>query len=79
MANIKYTSFIDDKEKMIDFRILSKDEFLKSYSYLTEYEYNLTLEQDRPNFKKALNLDVIDTMSLKDLNKLDKILSKIDY
>ncbi len=39
----KYKSFTDDKEKMKDFYILSKKEFLKSYSYLTELEYNLTV------------------------------------
>ena len=31
--------FIDDEEKMIDFRKLSKDEFLLTYSYITEEEY----------------------------------------
>ena len=36
-------SFIDDKEKMEDFYKLSKEEFLNSYSYLTEKEYNETL------------------------------------
>ena len=35
-------SFIDDKEKMKDFYILSKEEFLESYSYLNEIEYDLT-------------------------------------
>lgn len=35
-------SFIDDEEKMRDFRILTKDEFLRSYSYLTEEEYDVT-------------------------------------
>ncbi len=35
-------NFIDDKEKMNDFEILSKEEFLSSYSYLTEEEYNNT-------------------------------------
>ena len=39
----KYKSFTDDKEKMRDFYILSKIEFLKSYSYLTELEYDLTV------------------------------------
>ena len=38
----KYTDFFDDEEKMKDFNDLSKEEFLKSYSYLTEAEYNLT-------------------------------------
>ena len=36
------TDFIDDVEKMYDFIELSKDEFLSSYSYLTEAEYRLT-------------------------------------
>ena len=36
--------FIDDDEKMIDFRTMSKDEFLRSYSYLTEEEYDNTAE-----------------------------------
>ena len=34
--------FIDDKEKMYDFVHLTKEEFLSSYSYLTEDEYNNT-------------------------------------
>ena len=34
--------FTDDKEKMRDFVILSKREFLESYSYLTAEDYNLT-------------------------------------
>ncbi len=33
-------NFIDDKEKMKDFNSISKEEFLKSYSYLTEEEYD---------------------------------------
>lgn len=34
--------FCDDIEKMADFVLLSKEEFLKSYSYLTEEEYDMT-------------------------------------
>lgn len=34
--------FLDDPEKMRDFYALSKDEFLRSYSYLTEDEYDIT-------------------------------------
>ena len=37
-------TFITDAEKMYDFFILSKDEFLESYSYLTEEEYDATKE-----------------------------------
>lgn len=36
-------NFILDSEKMRDFKKLSKEDFLKSYSYLTEEEYNETL------------------------------------
>lgn len=35
-------NFISDDEKMLDFINLSKDEFLQSYSYLTEEEYDAT-------------------------------------
>jgi hypothetical protein len=42
---MRYTSFITDKEKMRDFKILTKQEFLRSYSYLTEAEYNLTMKE----------------------------------
>mgnify|MGYP003678259218 CR=1 FL=1 len=33
---MNHTSFIADKEKMRDFKILTKQEFLNFYSYLTE-------------------------------------------
>lgn len=35
-------NFISDYEKMRDFIALSKGEFLQSYSYLTEEEYDAT-------------------------------------
>ena len=44
MKNIKITSFVDDGEKMRDFFDLTKEEFLESYSYLTEEEYDATAE-----------------------------------
>jgi len=34
--------FITDIAKMSDFKILSKEEFLESYSYLSEDEYDAT-------------------------------------
>lgn len=34
--------FIGDIPKMADFKILSKEEFLSSYDYLTEDEYDAT-------------------------------------
>ena len=39
---------VDDKDKMKDFDELSKEDFLSSYSYITEEEYNLTrMEQKK--------------------------------
>lgn len=37
-------SFIDDKEKINDIFNLSKEEFLNSYSYLTEEDYQATID-----------------------------------
>jgi hypothetical protein len=37
-------NFINDEEKMRDFILLSKEEFLMSYSYLTEKEYDNTMQ-----------------------------------
>lgn len=37
------TPFTDDEEKMADFVRLSKGEFLESYSYLTDEEYEATV------------------------------------
>ena len=42
-----YTDFITDIEKMRDFFEISKEEFLFSYSYLKEEEYDLTAEKIR--------------------------------
>lgn len=39
------TSFINDDEKMYDFFCLTKQEFLNSYSYLAEQEYNKTVKE----------------------------------
>ena len=41
-TDIKNANFLNDIEKMHDFRILTKNEFLQSYSYLTEQEYDNT-------------------------------------
>ena len=38
----KNPAFLDDKKKMYDFFRLSKKEFLQTYSYLTETEYEAT-------------------------------------
>ena len=40
-----YTDFITDLDKMRDFFEISKEEFLESYNYLEEVEYDLTVEK----------------------------------
>lgn len=42
-AGVLIVPFLDDPDKMKDLLILSKEDFLKSYSYLTEEEYDETL------------------------------------
>ncbi len=42
ISEIASKSFINDWEKMRDFFALTKEEFLHSYSYLTENEYDAT-------------------------------------
>ena len=37
--------FLTDEDKMRDFCILNKEEFLFSYSYLTEEEYDNTVNR----------------------------------
>lgn len=42
-GKLEIVNFIDDVEKMVDFELLGKDDFLQSYSYLSELEYDNTL------------------------------------
>lgn len=45
-------NFINDEEKMFDFHRITKEDFLNSYSYLTEEEYEetrLIVEQESNN------------------------------
>jgi hypothetical protein len=41
-SSLSQSNFSDDAEKMADFEILTREEFLTSYSYLTEEEYDNT-------------------------------------
>ena len=52
-------SFISDTEKMVDFFEITKRDFLKSYSYITEKEYEDTkkeslLKSGYPNAESVL-------------------------
>ena len=44
MKHFEIVPFVDDEEKMKDFFELTKEEFLESYSYLTEEEYDATAD-----------------------------------
>ena len=57
VKSVVLTDFSDDAEKMRDFNELSKEEFLVSYSYLTDEEYEAT--KDVVSQKKCLS-DLID-------------------
>ena len=43
MITCRPYTFIEDTEKMKDFLKLNKEDFLKSYSYLLEEEYDATV------------------------------------
>lgn len=66
---MKNLSFIDDKEKINDMLKLSKEEFLESYSYITNEEYNRTYEE--------LCIDKLNHLScMYDFHELEQ---KLDY
>lgn len=44
--------FINDEEKMSDFIKITKEEFLDTYSYLTEKEYDDTFVEYEKNKEK---------------------------
>ena len=47
-------SFIDDDEKMEDFNVITKDEFLFSYSYLSEKEYDMIFLQSNDRYENLM-------------------------
>ena len=54
-ANVTVGSFLNDKEKMSDFILISKEDFLESYSYLDENDYVATIV----DILERLELDII--------------------
>ena len=45
IREVQYKDFCDDEEKMADFFLLSKSEFLTQYSYITEEEWSATYKE----------------------------------
>jgi hypothetical protein len=80
MDNSNNLNFYDDAEKMADFRKISKEEFLKSYSYLTEQEYdNTKMVDDLKAWQDGslINTDAINKLSLGDLKRVANILEGV--
>jgi len=80
MDNSNNLNFYDDAEKMADFRKISKEEFLKSYSYLTEQEYdNTKMVDDLKAWQDGslVNTDAINKLSLGDLERVANILEGV--
>ena len=70
-GNEKQISFIDDEEKMKDFPKLSKEEFLSSYSYLSEEEYDATVKDYNELNQSAVPSRFSDTVkTVEDINKV---------
>lgn len=80
MDNSNNLNFYDDAEKMADFRKISKEEFLKSYSYLTEQEYdNTKMVDDLKAWQDGslIDTDAINKLSLGDLERVANILEGV--
>ena len=56
----KVSDFCSDWEKIRDFKILSKHEFLRSYSYLTEAEYEQTRKKMQMEMEKDLEEKIVE-------------------
>ena len=67
MITMAGKSFIGDWEKMRDFYKLTREEFLSSYSYLTEEEYDATVYYDAWLSKQKL--DNLMERTMKELEK----------
>lgn len=52
----KNLSFINDEEKMYDFVRMDREDFLNFYSYLTEEEYDATLNDYRKYSNDAVDV-----------------------
>ena len=72
------SSFLSDYEKVIDFCFMSKEEFLKFYTYLTEADYEATIQdaidrsgywhkewhEDNPDYDGSVLKDILFGMML---------------
>lgn len=71
MTPTSQLSFINDEEKMKDFPNISREEFLSSYSYLSEEEYEATLGDFNKLNQKAVESRFSDTIkTIEDINNV---------
>lgn len=76
-AKHKALSFVDDVDKMIDFLTLTKYEFLQSYSYLTEEEYDATAGDMTQSWYSIMNkLFIVLVDRLEELSKANPQLAE---
>lgn len=54
--------FLDDEDKIRDMENLTKDEFLKSYSYVTEKEYDMTFAEHFKSLARMIAKDRFDDL-----------------
>jgi len=71
-------NFINDNEKMADFKKMTKDEFLKSYRYLTEEDYNETIKNRLEYLKKQIENENIGYGEIAELESLKDYIDKND-
>ena len=63
MANqFRFNNFVNDVEKLLDMLTLNKEEFLKSYSYLTPEEYDNTVTRVGPIGSYKFVSNILDVM-----------------
>lgn len=72
-------NFLNDKEKMSDFYKLSKEEFLNSYSYITEEEYDATLIEIANKQVVKNEIEKVWLIEDNELKYVNKNVSKLDY
>ncbi len=60
MITCRPYTFIKDTEKMKDFLTLNKEDFLKSYSYLLEEEYDVTVWEYIKRTRNAYKRQILD-------------------
>ena len=78
------SSFVTDDDKMYDFFNLTKEEFLKSYSYLSEADYEQTVKELNENtlanlMRSAENILIAQNSDYADEDEAHEKIDVTDY